>query len=454
MGFRFQRRIKLFPGVRLNFSRGGISTTVGVRGASITFGPRGTYANAGLPGTGLSFRERIDHPAASEPRSQVAPQFDGSSGRGSYRGHTAQELELGAIRSAHVSAMTSAGLGELKKLINEAAARRIELVRQVGVDERGLRRARRRLTMARLFIIRLFTGSRIAGLTNAVAEAEAALDLTQRQLSGCKIEIDFAFDDRTLNTFGALIRSFDDLTHCARMWDITASVATNRRAERTIAVRSIERATIRLDFEQSNIIETGQRSLHLTNANGNDIYVYPGFVMVPSASNDFALIEFHDLQVLFSTSNFIEDDAVPSDAETVGTTWKKANKDGSRDRRFAENHQIPIVRYAEIEFRSGTGLWEVYQFSSYTRAHAFATAMTEYRQSVQALADQSKGTSAENLLSPVYGGDDAEMSGDHVSDEPRAVAEPAPLKGLVFDWVALAIIAGALVAGAALEFAK
>ena len=53
MGFRFRRGIKLFPGVRLNFSGSGISTTFGVRGAGITVGPRGTFMHAGIPGTGL-----------------------------------------------------------------------------------------------------------------------------------------------------------------------------------------------------------------------------------------------------------------------------------------------------------------------------------------------------------------------------------------------------------------
>ncbi len=43
MGLRFRRSLRLFPGVRLNFSRSGISTTVGVRGASITLGPKGNY---------------------------------------------------------------------------------------------------------------------------------------------------------------------------------------------------------------------------------------------------------------------------------------------------------------------------------------------------------------------------------------------------------------------------
>lgn len=52
MSFRFRKSVQLFPGVRLNFSRSGVSTTIGVRGAGVTIGPRGTYANVGLPGTG------------------------------------------------------------------------------------------------------------------------------------------------------------------------------------------------------------------------------------------------------------------------------------------------------------------------------------------------------------------------------------------------------------------
>jgi hypothetical protein len=69
MGLRFRRTVKLFPGVRLNLSRGGVSTTVGVRGASMTVGKQGTYANVGLPGSGVSYRTRIDGDAEGhEPR--------------------------------------------------------------------------------------------------------------------------------------------------------------------------------------------------------------------------------------------------------------------------------------------------------------------------------------------------------------------------------------------------
>lgn len=69
MGFRFQRRVRLLPGVRINLSKSGVSASVGRRGAWLTFGRRGARATLGLPGTGLSYTTttRPDPPVAAEP---------------------------------------------------------------------------------------------------------------------------------------------------------------------------------------------------------------------------------------------------------------------------------------------------------------------------------------------------------------------------------------------------
>ena len=59
MGMRFRRSVKIMPGVRINFSKSGMSTTIGPKGASINIGKKGTYLNTGIPGTGLYMREKI-----------------------------------------------------------------------------------------------------------------------------------------------------------------------------------------------------------------------------------------------------------------------------------------------------------------------------------------------------------------------------------------------------------
>lgn len=66
MSVRFQRRIRLLPGVTLNIGKTGVSVTIGVRGARWTIGARGHTASVGLPGSGLSYRKQISHESAVE----------------------------------------------------------------------------------------------------------------------------------------------------------------------------------------------------------------------------------------------------------------------------------------------------------------------------------------------------------------------------------------------------
>lgn len=59
MGLRFNKRINLIPGLRLNLGKTGVTATVGVKGARYTFGHNGQRATLGLPGTGLYWTEKL-----------------------------------------------------------------------------------------------------------------------------------------------------------------------------------------------------------------------------------------------------------------------------------------------------------------------------------------------------------------------------------------------------------
>jgi hypothetical protein len=82
--------------------------------------------------------------------------------------------------------------------------------------------------------------------------------------------------------------------------------------------------------------------------------------------------------------SFIEEETVPTDAELIGQTWKKANKDGSPDRRFANNYQIPIVNYGDFRLRSPSGLNEAYMISNERLARGFAEAFLNYQRALPA----------------------------------------------------------------------
>src|SRR5574343_1771524 len=60
MGLRLQNRIRLFKGLTLNLSKTGTSFTLGGRGASVNIRGDKVTGNVGIPGTGISYRERLD----------------------------------------------------------------------------------------------------------------------------------------------------------------------------------------------------------------------------------------------------------------------------------------------------------------------------------------------------------------------------------------------------------
>jgi hypothetical protein len=55
MGFRFQKRLKILPGITINLSKSGVSTSIGPRGAKITLGHGKIRKTVGIPGSGISY---------------------------------------------------------------------------------------------------------------------------------------------------------------------------------------------------------------------------------------------------------------------------------------------------------------------------------------------------------------------------------------------------------------
>jgi len=70
MATRFQKRIKVLPGVTVNIGKTGVSTSVGIKGAHVTVGNGKTRTTVGIPGTGLS-HTTIQSSASSQLSSDV-----------------------------------------------------------------------------------------------------------------------------------------------------------------------------------------------------------------------------------------------------------------------------------------------------------------------------------------------------------------------------------------------
>ncbi|MDD2609334.1 MAG: DUF4236 domain-containing protein [Giesbergeria sp.] len=74
MGWRFQKRIRLLPGIALNLSRKGISTSIGIPGARVTLGHGKRRTTLGIPGSGLSYitvQSTKNAPPSAQPQARA-----------------------------------------------------------------------------------------------------------------------------------------------------------------------------------------------------------------------------------------------------------------------------------------------------------------------------------------------------------------------------------------------
>jgi hypothetical protein len=389
MGFRFQRRLTLFPGVRLNFSRSGISTSIGPRGASVTFGQRGATLNLGIPGTGMSYRQRLGGGEDGQARmpAELPPPLP--------------EVTGSAVASAPVGEVTSVGLESLKQLIKEALAERETARRSVPVAQEELAVAERRLKRAKNWFFGLFIGKQVPQRQAAVEAKAVELKTKEERLAGAVIDAEFTLDAPTVAAFAVLTDAFEQLATSQAIWDVTSEQHEDTRVTRSSAGRNVERQPVRFTLAEDAVLQSDAKVLCLRNANGADLLLYPGFLMM-AGRVDIALIELRDIELHFSNVKFTETDPVPSDATVVGHTWAKCNRDGSPDRRFKGNYQIPVVGYGGLVLKTTTGLNEEYLVSNPDEASRFAEAFSEYKRMLRELAARGPVTATpqQKVLEP------------------------------------------------------
>jgi hypothetical protein len=104
-------------------------------------------------------------------------------------------------------------------------------------------------------------------------------------------------------------------------------------------------------------------------------------------------VPYEYLECRANSVRFIEDGAVPSDAQVVDTTWQFVNKQGGPDRRFANNRELPVVNYGELLLSSPSGLCVFLQTST-------AAAASDAARSLSELSARAKVFVAPTITSP------------------------------------------------------
>lgn len=384
MGWRFRKSFSPLPGVRLTFSKKGISTSIGAGPLRLTVGPHGPAISARIPGTGLSYRHSLSPtaspvetvpqlPTGFQPETPLRipqPEFDSG---------------LEEVRSAGSGSLTTEGLQEFKKLIERSRKEKTDIARELETARREeetavgeFTRWRNGWLYSRFFKKKYHERQLAADLASA-----KSMELAE-QKNLCRLETLIEMPDGISKSFSRFCDDFSLMAKSQQVWDTVGQRTANRASERTTATRIIERKSVGFGLGRCESIESELQVPHLANANGGDLYLYPGFILYFVSTENFALVEYKDVKLDFNFTNFIEDEEVPTDSKVVGKTWAKANKDGSPDLRFKGNHEIPVARYGKFTLTSATGMNEEYMISNAERAEGFAKSWKTLQEAVEA----------------------------------------------------------------------
>jgi hypothetical protein len=378
MAWRFRKTFSPLPGVRLTLSPRGVTTSVGVGPLRVSSGPAGSALSATLPGTGLSFRQPLkdNGQQPTRPTPQWAPpSLPAPVDR--------TDSSLQEIRSTGANAMTTPGLGEYKALLQRSRAELADIDRElVQAVERERRDVGKHASWKNGWLLRRIFKTKFVAIAADAEESSARRIELDEQKELAQLRTDIEMPPVVEQAYARMCDDFVALCRSARLWDTVGARAANRVAERTTAARVIDRKPVAFSLGQCPLIQYKQTVPHLDNANGGAIYLYPAFALYFVSADNFALLEYKELEIAATLTRFQEEDGVPPDSKVVGHTWAKANKNGTPDLRFKDNYQIPIAQYGKIVLRSPTGMNEEYMISNAESTEQFGRSLELFRAAI------------------------------------------------------------------------
>ena len=268
--------------------------------------------------------------------------------------------------------ITSEGLNELKETIYNTYQDKKDLTNTLVKTKSELKNAQFFKILSYFLLFGFFTKKN----KRKCEEIKEEIKEINEQINSCKVDININFDEELNLAYNNLIEKYNELIQCEKIWDITSSISTDKK-ERSGAQNTIIRKVVKFSYNNLDIIDSNNKPFHLENANGGDLYIYPTFIII-NKNKEIEFLDLKEIEFFFMLTRFIESEKLCNDTETIDRTWKKVNKNGTRDKRFKGNYQIPIVKYGKIILKNISGLNEEYTFSNYDKSSKFSDTFLNY----------------------------------------------------------------------------
>jgi hypothetical protein len=273
------------------------------------------------------------------------------------------------IRSSNRAlTVTSKNFEELRKQITNIRNQRLEIIEKLNAAKIKLIL----LSIAHFGSYLIIVGFFIKKIAELRKVQISIVDNFENQLAETFLNLTFTDKSQIEKSWLNCVDAFKELMCSEKIWDVTYSEEVDKVKARTTAQTAIKRTLIKKTARDNDILKSDLPYLFLPNANGPDLFFYPTFLLFLKNNEEFGIFDLNDINTVMKLSRYIEEENMPNDTEIIEHTWKKSNKDGSMDKRFKGNYQIPIVKYGEITLKSENKLEESFMFSNPKAFEEFA----------------------------------------------------------------------------------
>lgn len=273
------------------------------------------------------------------------------------------------IRSSNKAlTVTSKNFEELRKQITDIYNKRVELGKKLSSAKLKLFF----LTATHAVSYLIFVGFFYKGISESRKSQQKTVKDLEEKLAETFVNLTFADKSQLEKSWLNCIDAFEELMKSEKIWDLTYAEGVNKAKARTVAQTAIKRTQIPDIKREIEFVKSDLQNLFLPNSNGPDLFFFPTFLILFKDNQEFGIFDLKDIKAEMKLTGYIEEESVPKDTEVIQHTWKKSNKDGSMDKRFKGNYQIPIVKYGDLTLTSDNGLEESYMFSNFDAFSDFA----------------------------------------------------------------------------------
>ncbi|HHJ1297408.1 MULTISPECIES: hypothetical protein [Pseudomonas] len=297
-----------------------------------------------------------------------------------------------AVARTGVSALNRRGMEpdeidtkDLQDLIAHISNERVMLAQELTERKAALVSRSMRAEWLRPLLTLLFMRTTKSRLEQHVQQEVANVEELQAKAHAHGMSFEWAVSRDITERYNAVLKTFSDVLLSEVIWNITSSSPVDQLVERSNSYRSVSRRPVGFERGIPQCLteqhQAPQQVPLLHNANGEALFLYPGFVLLQGAQG-LRIFLVKDLTIGTSIIHFAETDTVPRDSSLTGFRWLRENKDGSPDRRFLSNYQIPEARYGEIQIKGG-GLDEEFQTSSAGYGRSFGKSLEALQHAVK-----------------------------------------------------------------------